>query len=199
MPQALEQVGYSIQLLKEDDIKSDVLSAYDAVVIGIRAYNTLDWLSRKQDILFDYVERGGTLITQYNTSYRIKTEKVAPLPLKISRGRVTDETAAVKILKPDHPLLNHPNQIDSTDFKGWVQERGLYFAGERDSAYIDIFAMNDKGEEPLHGSLTIAEYGEGIFVYTGLSWFRQLPAGVPGAYRLFANLLALKQENESAE
>jgi LmbE family N-acetylglucosaminyl deacetylase len=199
VPQALEQVGYSVKLLSEGDIRADILDAYDAVVIGIRAYNTLDWLSRKQSTLFDYVKRGGTLITQYSTSYRIKTEKVAPLPLKISRGRVTDETAPVQILKPNHPVLHYPNQIDSIDFQGWVQERGLYFAGERDSAYIDIIAMNDKGEDPLHGSLTLAEYGKGIFVYTGLSWFRQLPAGVPGAYRLFANLLALKQENESAE
>jgi len=199
VPLALEQVGYYVQLLSEDDIRQDILSAYDAVVVGIRAYNTLDWLVRKQDVLFDYVAEGGTLITQYNTSYRIKTNKVAPLPLEISRGRVTDETAPVHFLHPTHPVVNSPNRIDSTDFDGWVQERGLYFAGDRDSSYIDIFEMNDKGEKPLRGALTIAEYGEGIFVYTGLSWFRQLPAGVPGAYRLFANVLALKQENESAE
>jgi len=195
VPPALEQVGYYVQLLSEDDIQLDILSAYDAVVIGIRAYNTIDWLVRKQDELFKYVAQGGTLITQYNTSYRIKTNKVAPLPLEISRGRVTDENAPVRFLRPDHALLNHPNLIDSTDFEGWVQERGLYFAGERDSAYVDIFEINDKGEEPLTGALTIAEYGKGIFVYTGLSWFRQLPAGVPGAYRLFANMLALKQED----
>lgn len=199
VPTALEQVGYYVQLLSEDDIKMDILKAYDAVVIGIRAYNTLDWLVRKQDVLFDYVEDGGTLITQYNTSYRIKTNKVAPLPLEISRGRVTDENAPVRLLRPDHAILNHPNPIDSTDFEGWVQERGLYFAGDRDSAYVDIFEINDKGEDPLRGALTIAEYGKGMFVYTGLSWFRQLPAGVPGAYRLFANMLALKQEDGSGE
>jgi hypothetical protein len=199
VPTALEQVGYYVQLLSEDDIKMDILKAYDAVVIGIRAYNTLDWLVRKQDVLFDYVADGGTLITQYNTSYRIKTNKVAPLPLEISRGRVTDENAPVRLLRPEHAILNHPNPIDSTDFEGWVQERGLYFAGDRDSAYVDIFEINDKGEDPLRGALTIAEYGKGIFVYTGLSWFRQLPAGVPGAYRLFANMLALKQEDGSGE
>jgi len=193
VPTALEQVGYNVQLLSEEDIQQEILSAYDAVVIGIRAYNTIDWLVRKQEVLFDYVANGGTLITQYNTSYRIKTDKVAPLPLDISRGRVTDENAPVRPLQPSHPVLNHPNQIDSNDFKGWVQERGLYFAGERDSSYVDILEMNDTGEKPLRGSLTVAEYGKGIFVYTGLSWFRQLPAGVPGAYRLFANILALKQ------
>ncbi|NBC24432.1 MAG: LmbE family protein, partial [Bacteroidetes bacterium] len=199
VPAALEQVGYYVQLLSEDDIQLDILNAYDAVVIGIRAYNTLDWLVRKQDVLFDYVEKGGTLITQYNTSYRMKTDIVAPLPLEISRGRVTDETAPVRFLQPSHPVLNHPNRIDTNDFKNWVQERGLYFAGERDSSYVDILEMNDKGEKPLRGSLTIAEYGKGVFVYTGLSWFRQLPAGVPGAYRLFANLLALKQDDGSGE
>lgn len=199
VPTALEQVGYYVQLLSEEDIQKDILSAYDAVVIGIRAYNTLDWLVRKQDILFDYVANGGTLITQYNTSYRIKTDKVAPVPLQISRGRVTNEEAPVRLLQPNHPVLNTPNQIDSTDFKGWVQERGLYFAGERDTSYVDILEMNDTGEDPLRGALTLTEYGKGIFVYTGLSWFRQLPAGVPGAYRLFANLLALKQEDESGK
>jgi LmbE family N-acetylglucosaminyl deacetylase len=191
IPASLEQVGYYVQMLSEDDIQLEILNAYDAVILGIRAYNTIEWLGRKQEVLFDYVSQGGTLITQYNTSYRMKTEKVAPLPLEISRERVTDETAPMVMAVPDHPAFNRPNQITNKDFDGWVQERGLYFAGERDSSYISLIESNDAGEEVTTGSLVIAPYGSGYYVYTGLSWFRQLPAGVPGAFRIFANLLAL--------
>ncbi len=197
IPASLEQVGYFVQQLSEDDIQPDILKAYDAVILGIRAYNTLEWLGRKQDVLFDYVSQGGTLITQYNTSYRMKTDKVSPLPLEISRERVTDETAPMLMAAPDHPVFNWPNKITNEDFDGWVQERGLYFAGERDSSFISLIESNDVGEEVTTGSLVIAPYGSGYYVYTGLSWFRQLPAGVPGAFRIFANLLALSDYEDS--
>jgi LmbE family N-acetylglucosaminyl deacetylase len=196
IPSNLEQVGYEVSLLEEEDCAIEHLQKYDAIVLGIRAYNTLDWLVRKQDLLFKFVKEGGTLITQYNTSYRIKTEKVAPLPLQISRDRVTDETAKVQILSPDHPVMNYPNKIEEEDFQNWVQERGLYFADEWADEFTPILSSHDPDEPDRKGGLLIAPYGKGHYVYTGYSWFRQLPAGVPGAYRLFANILALGNQVE---
>lgn len=197
LPESLQNVGYNVELLTIEDIQSRSLSNYDAIIIGIRAYNTLDELKLYNSILFDYAFAGGTLVTQYNTSRRLNFEHLAPYPLKLSRGRVTDEYAEMRILNPDHRVFNYPNKISTTDFENWVQERGLYFPEEWDDQYQALLSCNDSGEDPLDGSLLVAKHGEGYFVYTSLSWFRQLPAGVPGAYRLFANILALSQNNTS--
>lgn len=193
VPESLEQIGYAVTLLSPDDIDSEQLKQYDAVVVGIRAYNTLPEMAFKQQILNEYVENGGTIIVQYNTSRGLKTEDLAPYSLQLSRDRVTDEYAAVTFLEKDHPVLNTPNKITQKDFEGWVQERGLYFPDEWDAHFTPILEMHDSGETPKKGSLLVAKYGKGHYVYTGLSFFRELPAGVSGAYRLFANLLSLGQ------
>jgi hypothetical protein len=162
------------------------------VVIGVRAFNTSDRLRAAHDTLMKYVEAGGTLLVQYNTNNRIAplTAPLGPFPFDIGHERVTDETAAVTMAPEAHPALATPNKIGAADFAGWVQERGLYFAEKWDGHYQTPLAMNDPGEKPLAGSLLWARYGKGTFVYTGLAFFRQLPAGVPGAFRLFANLMA---------
>ena len=196
VPESLEQVGYTVELLDEEQIDLDLLKQYDAIILGIRVYNVSDRIRHYKQDLFDYVKEGGTLITQYNTSRRLNVE-VAPLPLTLSRDRVTDETAEVKIIAPDHPALNYPNKIGQADFEGWVQERGLYFPNEWDDGYTPLLSMHDKGEEPKKGSILVAEYGEGYFVYTGISWFRELPAGVPGAFRLLTNLISLGNSSKS--
>jgi hypothetical protein len=141
--------------------------------------------------LFAYVKAGGVVIAQYNTLAELKIEQFGPYPLEISRDRVTDEKADVRILAPNHPLMTSPNKITSQDFEGWVQERGLYFAKKWDPAWTQILSCNDPNEKPLDGGLLVAKFGKGYFIYTSYSWFRQLPAGVPGAYRLFANMLSL--------
>jgi hypothetical protein len=194
VPESLQNVGYNVTMLELEDIQSSDLSSYDAIIIGVRAYNTIPELSIYNKQLFDYAYNGGTLVTQYNTSRRLNFDMLAPYPIKLSRSRVTDEYAEVRILNPSHRVLNYPNKISEKDFDSWVQERGLYFPEEWDSQYEAILSCNDKGESPLDGSLLIAPYGKGHFVYTSLSWFRQLPAGVPGAFRLFANILALSDE-----
>ena len=196
MPESLRNVGYTVSLLELEDVASQDLSSYDAIVIGIRAYNTLKTLKLYNKYLFQYAEKGGTLVTQYNTSRRINFDDIAPYPIKLSRKRVTDEFAEMRIVNADHLVLNTPNKITKDDFDGWVQERGLYFAEEWDDAYASIVSCNDKGEDPLEGSLLVAPHGEGHFVYTSISWFRQLPAGVPGAYRLFSNILALSSDDK---
>ena len=143
--------------------------------------------------LLNYVHKGGNLIMQYNTASRsIRDNEFGPYPFKLSRKRVTEEDATVTFLCPDHPILNLPNKITKDDFEGWVQERGLYFAGEWDENYTPLFSWSDKGEDPVLGGLIVAQYGKGQFVYTGISFFRELPKGVVGAYRLFANLLSYK-------
>ncbi len=168
------------------------MAQFDAVVVGIRAYNVVDELQSKQPTLLEYVKEGGTLIAQYNTSGRWGNTKIgAPYPMKLSRDRVTDEYSDVKVLAKDHPLMNFPNKVTQKDFEGWTQERGLYFPNEWSSEYTPILSMQDKGETPKDGSLLVAPYGEGHYIYTGLSFFRELPAGVSGAYRLFANLLSI--------
>ena len=192
VPKALEQIGYRVTLLGENDL--DNLSRFDAVMVGIRAYNTVGWLRYRNERLLQYAEDGGTLVVQYNTNSRLVTDSFAPFPLKLSRNRVTDETAEVHFLQPQHPVLNTPNKITEADFQGWVQERGLYFPEEWDEAYTPILSMNDPGEEDSQkGSLLVAPYGKGYYVYTGLSFFRELPAGVPGAYRLLTNLLSIER------
>ena len=192
VPKALEQIGYRVTLLGENDL--DNLSRFDAVMVGIRAYNTVGWLRYRNERLLQYAEDGGTLVVQYNTNSRLVTDSFAPYPLKLSRNRVTDETAEVHFLQPQHPVLNTPNKITEADFQGWVQERGLYFPEEWDEAYTPILSMNDPGEEDSQkGSLLVAPYGKGYYIYTGLSFFRELPAGVPGAYRVLTNLLSIER------
>ncbi|MCB9053646.1 MAG: PIG-L family deacetylase [Lewinellaceae bacterium] len=193
VPASLKQIGYDVSLLKDGDINADNLKQFDAVIMGARAYNGLDRLRFHQNTLFDYVKNGGTLIVQYNKNFglTVPMEEIAPYPLKISRGRVTKEDAPVRFLKPDHPILNWPNKITEADFEGWVQERGLYFPGEWADSYEPILSSNDPGEEPLDGGLLVAEFGEGYYIYTSYAWFRELPAGVPGAFRLFANMISI--------
>jgi hypothetical protein len=189
VPSALEQMGYQVTLLSDDDIESTPLASYDAIVMGIRAYNTRPRLRTMQDHLFDYVSNGGTLVVQYNTVEDALQERLGPYPFKISRDRVTVEGSPVRFALPEHPLLRAPNRIGPADFEGWVQERGLYFANPWDPKFETPLSMNDPGEPPTSGSLLVARHGRGTYIYTGISWFRQLPAGVPGAYRLFANLV----------
>jgi LmbE family N-acetylglucosaminyl deacetylase len=193
VPAALKQVGYQVSILTDEQLMGADLSVYDAIVTGVRAYNTNERLPLVYGRLMEYVKQGGNLVIQYNTNSRIGPlqTKIGPYPFTISRERVTDEHAKVRFLQPSHPVLNTPNKIDETDFDGWVQERGIYFASEIDSSYTRILGMNDPNEKENEGSLIIAKYGKGNFVYTGLAFFRELPAGVPGAYRLFANLLSL--------
>ena len=195
VPTSLRQIGYTVVELSDDDITPDKLQNFDAVVMGIRAYNTNDRIKFYQKHLHNYVSNGGTLIAQYNTSHRVKVDNVGPYPLQLSRDRVTDENAKVEIINPNHELLSYPNKINASDFEGWVQERGLYFPNSWDSNYEALLRMNDKNETPKDGSLLVAKYGEGNFIYTGLSFFRELPAGVPGAYKLFANMLSIGKNN----
>ena len=196
IPESLRQIGYNVITIDPETIEEGTLSKYDAIVMGIRAYNVLDALKYKQKYLLSFVEKGGNLIVQYNTSgrRRLKMENIAPYPLEISRDRVTDENAKVTILSKEHSVLNFPNKISQTDFNGWVQERGLYFPNKWDAAYTPILAMNDKGETSKKGSLLIAAYGKGNYIYTGLSFFRELPAGVPGAFKLFTNILSIGKD-----
>lgn len=191
LPTALGNIGCAVTLLKDEDIDVKNLEQYDAIVLGVRAYNTRASLKFHHPIFMDYVQQGGTLVVQYNTSGELVVPNPAPFSVKISRIRVTDETAPVRFLLPDHPVLNRPNKITVSDFEGWEQERGLYFIGDRDSAFSAPLSMHDPGEKPADGSLLIAPYGRGQFIYTSLSFFRELPAGVPGAYRLFANIISL--------
>jgi LmbE family N-acetylglucosaminyl deacetylase len=191
VPESLQQIGYSVKILTESDITAKNLAQFSTVLLGIRAYNTQDRISNWLPELFDYVKAGGVVIAQYNTLAELKTEELGPYPLEISRDRVTDENAEVRILAPNHPLMTVPNKITSKDFEGWVQERGLYFPKKWDPAWTEILSSNDPNEKPLNGGLLVAKFGKGFFIYTSYSWFRQLPAGVPGAYRLLANMLSL--------
>ena len=195
VPESLRQIGYNVTVIKPEQISADNLVNFDAVVVGIRAYNILDEMKFKQKFLLDYVKEGGNMVVQYNTSRGIKTDNIAPYELQLSRDRVTDENAEVRILEPNHPILNFPNKITTQDFEGWVQERGLYFPGEWSEEFTPLLAMNDKGESSKEGSLLVAKYGKGNYIYTGLSFFREFPAGVSGAYRLFANLLSAGKED----
>lgn len=191
--EALQSLGYNVTILTQENIQPEVLKKLDAVITGIRAYNTHLYLTAKYDVLMNYVQNGGNLIVQYNTNNGIGPlrAKIGPYNFNISRTRVTEEDAAVTFALPDHSIFNYPNKITADDFKGWVQERSVYEADQLDSSFVTPIQMNDKNEKPGKGSLVIAKYGKGNFVYTGLSFFRQLPAGVPGAYRLLANLIAL--------
>lgn len=193
IPEALEQLGYQVSYLGENDMQPGQLSRYDAIVTGVRAYNVHEWLNAAHDVLMEYVRQGGNLIVQYNTNNFIGPVKaqIGPNPFSVSRNRVTDENSPVTLLKPAHPLLSWPNRIGADDFEGWVQERGIYFAEQFAEGVTALLGMKDPGEQADQtGSLIVSEYGKGRFIYTGLAFFRQLPAGVPGAYRLFANLVS---------
>lgn len=199
VPAALRTMGYSVVEMKNEDVTADNLKRMDAVVLGVRALNTNPRIRYFMSTLLDYVKTGGTLVVQYNTNGELETEAFAPFPLTLSRDRVTEEDAAVRVLAPQNPLLNMPNTITAKDFEGWVQERGLYYPKTWDSQYTPLLSMNDKGETPKDGSLLAARYGEGYYIYTGLSFFRELPEGVPGAYKLFANLVSAGKQPVAAK
>ena len=187
---ALEEMGYKVTQLSGADLTEERLRRFDAVVIGVRAFNVrTDWPDLAG--LFAYVENGGNVIAQYNRPNDLKTKKIAPYDLSLSGLRVTNENAPVTLLTPEHPALNTPNKITQADFEGWVQERGIYYPSQWDAHFTPLLSAGDPGEEALKGGLLVAPHGRGNFVYTGLVFFRQLPAGVPGAYRLFANLVSL--------
>jgi len=188
--EALRQVGYEVHLLTENEIMSSDLSVYDAIVTGVRAYNVDQRLVFEQPKLMDYVKNGGNLVVQYNNFAGLVVQQIGPYPFRVVNERVTDEFAKVTITNTQSPLLNYPNKITQADFDGWIQERGLYFVSSIAPEYQTVLEMNDVGEAPNKGSLITANYGKGRFVYTSLAFFRQLPAGVPGAYRLFVNLLS---------
>ena len=191
VPAALQEMGYEVTSLTGADLTPEQLRGFDAVVIGIRAFNVRRDLAEHRPALFSYVEGGGTVVAQYNTLDGLGERWLAPFELRLSRDRVTDERAPVMILAPEHPVLTTPNRITAADFEGWVQERGLYFPARWDDRFTPIVACSDADEPPLNGGLLVARLGTGYFVYTSLAWFRQLPDAVPGAYRLFANLVSL--------
>jgi LmbE family N-acetylglucosaminyl deacetylase len=197
VPQSLKQIGCEVTLLWADDLARADLSRFDAIVTGVRAWNVRSDLRANRQRLLDYMQNGGTLVVQYNVleggfggGDPRQLDGIGPYPIRISRDRVTVEDAPVKFTNPANPLLETPNTIKPADFEGWVQERGLYFAAEWDPKYQTLFESHDPGEKPLEGGTLVARYGKGAYVFTAYSWFRQLPAGVPGAYRIFANFLS---------
>ena len=197
IPESLRQIGYEVSLINPSEINGDNLHKYDAIVLGIRAYNVVKELTFKQKFLLDYVEKGGNMIVQYNTNRGVAIG--APYSLTLSIDRVTDERAEVRVLEKDNSLLNFPNKITNEDFNGWVQERGLYFPDSWSKEYSPILSINDPGENAKNGSLLIAKFGKGNYMYTGLSFFRELPAGVSGAYKLFANMLSVGKDEISVK
>lgn len=196
VPAALIQMGYEVVFLNDNNLGTLNLGQFDAIISGVRAYNIRESLNTYFDKLMDYVDQGGNLIVQYNTSSQIGPvkAKIGPYPFNISRTRVTDETAEVKVLKKDHPIMNYPNKLGPQDFAGWVQERSIYHASDIDKRYETIFAMHDPEEPDDEGSLITTQFGKGNFTYTGLVFYRELPGGVPGGYRLLANLIALNRK-----
>jgi LmbE family N-acetylglucosaminyl deacetylase len=199
IPASLRNMGYQVWEMKNEEITPENLKRIDAVVLGIRALNTNERIAYVMKDLLDYVSQGGTMVVQYNTSNGLDKQSFSPYPIKVSRDRVTEEDAEVRILKPDHEVMTTPNVITPKDFEGWVQERGLYFPETWDPNFDAILSMNDTKETAKDGSLLIARYGNGHYVYTGLSFFRELPEGVAGAYKLFANIVSLKKKTEKLE
>jgi LmbE family N-acetylglucosaminyl deacetylase len=200
LPQALRMLGIQVEPLDAQALAFGDLSKFSAIIVGVRAYELRPELAGANQRLLDYVLKGGTLLVQYNRDFAWNKEQFAPYPAKIlnEQGhlpRITDENSPVKVLKPDDPLLNRPNKITQDDFKGWIQERGLYFWTQFDPKYTPLLAMNDPGEPDLNGALVYAHYGKGLYIYTGIAFFRQIPDGVPGAYRLFVNLISARQQN----
>jgi len=192
VPKSLKQMGYEVTEINPNEITKEKLADFDVLMTGIRAYNTVKELKFKQEILLDFVKNGKTMLVQYNTTDELVTKNIAPFSIKISKDRVTEENAEIRFLTPEHPVLNFPNKITTKDFEGWTQEQGLYYPSEWDPAFTPILSSNDKGETPKKGALLIAKYGKGNYIYTGLSFFRELPEGVSGAYRLISNLISIK-------
>mgnify|MGYP001014859150 CR=1 FL=1 len=197
VPQSLRQIGCDITMLSADDLARADLSRFDAIVTGVRAYNVRPDLKANRQRLLEYVEKGGTMVVQYNVveggfggGDPRALDEIGPYSMRFTRDRVTVEDVPVKFPDPSNPLLKSPNQITDADFVGWVQERGLYFPGSWDSHYSPLFECHDPGEKELAGGTLATRYGKGAYVFTAYSWFRQLPAGVPGAYRIFANFLS---------
>jgi LmbE family N-acetylglucosaminyl deacetylase len=201
IPEALRTLGLQVEMLDAQALAFGDLSKFNAVVVGVRAYELRPELPGANQRLLQYVSNGGTLVVQYNRDFAWNRAQYAPYPAKIQNGqggqlpRITDENSPVKFLKPDDPLLNRPNKITQEDFKGWVQERGLYYWTQFDAKYTPLLAMNDPGEPDLNGAIVYTHYGKGIYIYTGIAFFRQIPEGVPGAYRLFVNLLSATETN----
>jgi hypothetical protein len=200
VPEALRQLGCEVVLLTENDLARGDLSQFDAIVTGIRAFTERPDLAANELRLIDYVAKGGTLIVQYNrierdTAHVLK--HMGPYPFQIGHDRVTVEEAPVSFRSTD-PLLSQPNQITAEDFAGWTQERGLYFASQWDPHYSTPFELHDPGEAPLYGGTLVTKYGSGVYIFTAFSWFRELPAGVPGAYRIFANMLSASKTMNAA-
>lgn len=195
IPSALRNMGYEVWEMKDEEITVTNLRKVDAVVLGVRALNTNDRIRHFMPTLLDFVKEGGTMVVQYNNNFglEIAQDKFSPYSITMSRDRVTQENSEVRILKPDHPLLNTPNRISTKDFEGWVQERGLYFPSAWAPEYDALLSMNDAGEPARDGSLLVANFGRGHYIYTSLSFFRELPEGVPGAYKLFANLVSMQK------
>jgi hypothetical protein len=192
VPEALRQLGLEVRLLNQDDLQKADLSTFDAIVAGVRAYNVREDLRTYQPRLLEYVRNGGTYVVQYMSA---GAQNIGPYPITIPGGnsyRVTVEEAPVTFPHPDSPLLLKPNHIEPRDFEGWVQERGLLFPTQWDPHYETVLASGDPGEKPLEGGELWTRYGKGVYIFSSYSWFRQLPAGVPGAYRLFANMLSAK-------
>ena len=196
IPSSLNSIGIQVDQFDIDQVDLDNLREYKTVVVGIRAYNVEESLAQKNQILWEFAKNGGTLVLQYNTSRNLQVSQLTPFALQLSRLRVTDENSPVSFIDQEHPILNWPNKIKLSDFEGWVQERGLYFASSWSQEFQPVLSMNDPGERPIDGSLLVADYHKGKIIYTGLSFFRQLPNGVGGAFRLFVNLISAGHEKE---
>jgi LmbE family N-acetylglucosaminyl deacetylase len=198
VPQSLRQIGYNVTEISIDDITKDRLKTYDALIFGVRCFNKYPELKNKLTIVHDFVRNGGNFVVQYNVNgndLKVSQSEMLPFPIELSRERVTVEEAPIKVLAPEHKVLNYPNKITGKDFDKWVQERGLYFPSKWDSNFTSILSCNDPGEPERNGGLLVAPFGRGNIVYTGYSFFRQLPEGVPGAYRLFTNLISLPKKD----
>jgi hypothetical protein len=198
VPASLRQIGFQVDELDPASMTRESLSGYQVIILGVRAFNTVEAMSHKNKTLFDWVEAGGTMIVQYNVNRGMVTENISPYPLTLSRDRITEENSAVTMLQPQHPALQYPNAITAADFEGWTQERGLYFPNKWDEHFTPLLDMKDTGENPVQGALVVAPYGSGYYVYSGLSWFRHLPAGNPGPYRMLSNLIALGYKNSKS-
>ena len=187
--EVIAALGYELKVLQPDELNDKTLQNCRAVVVGIRAFNVYDQSDQLMDALLEYTKQGGNVLIQYNTTADLKSSILGPYPLTIGRDRVTDQTAKVSFNTPDHPVLLGPNPITPDDFDGWIQERGLYFPSQWDNQWKAILRMKDPDTGMLDSSLLISSYGKGTWTYTGLSLFRQLPAGVPGALKLFTNII----------
>jgi hypothetical protein len=193
VPDALRQLGINVVMLTPQDLATGDLSKFPTIVLGVRAYSARDDVRSYNKRLLDYVSNGGNLVVQYNRSEDVGNLQFGPYPFTINNNdRVTKEEAPVKVLQPSHPVFNVPNKITPGDFDGWVQERGTYFMRTWDPRYSPLLESGDPGEMPLQGGLVTVKYGKGTYTYTGYVFFRELPAGIKGAYRLFANLVSLE-------